>query len=522
MASEPGGTIELRLRAAVESSPSGLLMIDADGMIVLVNREVERLFGYLRDELLGRPVEMLVPERFRGAHSGFRVAFFGDAKSRSIVAGRELYGLRQDGTEIPVEIGLNPIETDEGVFVLSSIVDISARKQAEQEQLRLEEQLRQSQKMEALGRLAGGIAHDFNNILGAIVGYAELVREEIRTPAVVADVDEVLRAAARGKDLVERILRFSRRQDVVPRAMDLAQVVREVTRLLRATLPASIDIRLGLNPSIPRIMADATSVHQVLMNLATNASHAMESGGVLDIDLQPFQVRDSFARANPGVREGLHVLLSVRDTGRGMDAATKARAFEPFFTTKAPGTGSGLGLALVHGILRDHGGTVWLDSEVGEGTTVSCVFPALESEASEEFAQSRPVPRGHGQRILFLDDEQSLAAVGERRLQALGYDVTTSTDPTQALEIFRDAPDTFDLVITDYSMPQMDGLQFARSINTLRADVPILLVTGYMEEFPEVLIAATGVRKVLSKPVTLASLGESVSELLSPTQGGAR
>ena len=343
--------------------------------------------------------------------------------------GRELFGLRQDGTEVPIEIGLNPIETEEGVFVLSSIVDISARKQAEQEQARLEEQLRQSQKMEALGRLAGGIAHDFNNILGAIVGYAELVREETESPEVVADVDEVLRAAARGKDLVERILRFSRRQDVVPRSMDFGQVVREVTRLLRATLPASIDIRLGLNPTTPRVMADATSVHQVLMNLATNASHAMEGGGVLDIDLQPFNVRDSFARANPGLREGQHVLLSVRDTGHGMDEATKARAFEPFFRTKAPGGGSGLGLALVHGILRDHGGTAWLESAVGEGTTVSCLFPAIEAETPEELTQAKPVPRGHGERILLLDDEPTLIAVGERRLQALGYEVATFTDP---------------------------------------------------------------------------------------------
>ncbi len=300
---------EARFRAAVESSPNGMVMVDPEGRIVLVNREIERLFGYAREDLLGRSLEVLVPERFRPRHPGFRDAFFADPQTRSMGAGRELFGLRQDGTEVPVEIGLNPIMTDEGVFVLSSIVDISARKQAEQEHVRLEEQLRQSQKMEALGRLAGGIAHDFNNILGAIVGYAELVREEITAPAVVADVDEVLRGAARGKELVDRILRFSRRQDVVPRAMDLAQVVREVTRLLRATLPASIDIRLGLNPSTPRVMADATSVHQVLMNLATNASHAMESGGVLDIDVQPFHVRDSLARANPGLREGLHVLL---------------------------------------------------------------------------------------------------------------------------------------------------------------------------------------------------------------------
>jgi len=515
MASEPSGTIELRLRAAVESSPSGLLMIDGDGTIVLVNREVERLFGYSREELLGRSIEILVPERFRQRHPSFRAVFFEDPQTRAMGVGRELFGLRQDGSEVPVEIGLNPIETEAGIFVLSSIVDISARKQAEQEQARLEEQLRQSQKMEALGRLAGGIAHDFNNILGAIVGYAELVREETKSPEVVADVDEVLRAASRGKDLVERILRFSRRQDVVPRPMDLGQVVREVTRLLRATLPASIDIRLGLNPTTPRVMADATSVHQVLMNLATNASHAMDSGGVLDIDLQPFHVRDSFARANPGVREGQHVLLTVRDTGHGMDEATKARAFEPFFSTKAPGGGSGLGLALVHGILRDHGGTAWLESEVGQGTMVSCLFPAIESETAEELTQPKPVARGHGERILLLDDEPTLTAVGERRLQALGYSVTTANDPKEGLAIFREAPEAFDLVMTDFSMPNMDGVQFARHVSTLRPDIPILLVTGYMDEFPDSTIAAAGISKVLSKPMTLATLGETVAALLA-------
>jgi PAS domain S-box-containing protein len=515
MALESGSTIELRLRAAVESSPSGLLMIDKDGTIVLVNREVERLFGYSREELLGRSIEMLVPERFRQRHPDFRAVFFQDPQTRAMGVGRELFGLRQDGTEVPVEIGLNPIKTEEGMFVLSSIVDISARKRAEQEQAVLAEQLRQSQKMEALGRLAGGIAHDFNNILGAIVGYAELVREETTLPGVVADVDEVLRAAARGKDLVERILRFSRRQDVVPRPMDLGQVVREVTRLLRATLPASIDIRLGLNPSTPRVLADATSVHQVLMNLATNASHAMESGGVLDIDLQPFDVRDGFARANPGLREGQHVLLSVRDTGPGMDEATKARAFEPFFSTKPSGGGSGLGLALVHGILRDHGGTAWLESEVGEGTTVNCLFPALEAETPEELAQTKPVPRGHGQRILLLDDEPALTAVGERRLQALGYQVTTTTDAREALTIFRGAPERFDLIMTDFSMPNMDGLQFARQVSMLRRDIPILLVTGYMDEFPDSTIAAAGISKVLSKPMTLATLGDTVATLLA-------
>jgi signal transduction histidine kinase len=275
---------------------------------------------------------------------------------------------------------------DEGRFVLSSIADITAVKQAEQEHGRLEDQLRHTQKMEALRRLAGGVAHDFNNILSTIVGYAELVREALEDPAAVADMDEVLRAAARGKDLVERVLRFSRRQEVVPRAMDLGLVILEVTRLLRATLPTSIEIRLALDHTAPRVMADAISVHEVLMNLATNAAHAMPSGGLLDIDLKASTVSDRFACANPGLREGPHVLMAVRDTGHGMDPVTRTRAFEPFFTTKAAGGGSGLGLALVHGILRDHGGAVWLESEVGQGTTVSCLFPAVEIENLEEHA----------------------------------------------------------------------------------------------------------------------------------------
>ncbi len=510
-----GQNVELRLRAAVESSPSGLLMIDAQGTIVLVNREVERLFGYSREELLGRPVELIVPDRFRGRHPEFRAGFSHAPSIRAMGAGRVLYGRRKDGAEVPVEIGLTPVATAEGLFVISSIVDISARRAAEEEQNRLEEQLRQSQKMEALGRLAGGIAHDFNNVLGAIVGYAELVGSSDIPPDAADDVRELLKAATRGKELVDRILRFSRRQDVVPRSLDLAQVVEEVTRLLRATLSARIEIHVVVDRAVPHVLADATSVHQVLMNLATNASHAMAAGGRLDLELRPFYVRDSFARANPGLREGIHVLLRVRDTGHGMDTETQARAFEPFFTTKAPGSGSGLGLAQVHGILRDHGGTVWLESGIGTGTTVSCLFPAIEGGELDEPVEMPVASRGHGQRVLYVDDEPALAEVGRRRLAGLGYTVSTATNPAEALARFRAAPDAFDLVITDYSMPHMTGLELARELTRSRRGVPILLVTGYMEEFPTDLVSGAGVRRVLSKPVTLASLGEAVANLLN-------
>ncbi len=507
-------TLELRLRAAVESSPSGLMMVDAASCIVLVNREVERLFGYTRDELLGQAVDILIPEHGQSAIAMFTLG--AEPSQAGTVRGGDLHLRRKDGSEVPVEIGSTTVATPEGLFVISSIVDLTARAQADVERAQLEELLRQAQKMEALGRLAGGIAHDFNNILGAIVGYAELVRPEVASsPQASSDMDDLLRAASRGKELVERIMRFSRRQDVVPRAVDLGQVVREVTRLLRATLPAGIEIRLSIDPASPKVLADATSVHQVLMNLATNAAQAMPDGGQLEIDVKPHVVRDIVARTNAGLREGPHVLLEVRDTGHGMDAATRARAFEPFFSTKAA-MGSGLGLAQVHGILRDHGGMVWLDSEVGAGTTIRCLFPAVEQLDADVITTPPVVSRGHGQRILYVDDEASLVTVGKRRLESLGYEVVTATDPMVALDRFRKTPSDFDLVVTDYSMPRMNGLELARQLVALRPGIPVVLATGYMEEFPADLVGGAGVRRILPKPLTLATLSEAVSQVLRP------
>jgi PAS domain S-box-containing protein len=518
---DAGRTVELRLRAAVESSPSGLLMIDDQGIIVLVNREVERLFGYAREELLGKPVELLVPARFRGGHPRFRSGFLRDPQARAMGAGRELFGLRKDGAEVPVEIGLTPVATEEGFFVISSIVDISARKSAEAAQRHLEEQLRQAQKMEAVGTLAGGIAHDFNNILGAIMGYAELAQGELGDrPGPAEDLADLLKAATRGKELIERMLVFSRRQEPSRRPLDLQQAVTEVRQLLRATIPAAIDIRLRASPTRPpRVAADATSVHQILMNLATNAAHAMPGGGVLEIGVEPFYARDSTARAHPGLREGTYVALTVRDTGLGMNRAVRDRAFEPFFTTKPPGSGSGLGLAIVHGIMRDHDGAVELESEPEQGTLVRCFFPALADEEDDAVAGAPPAPPGRGERVLYVDDEESLARVGVRRLQRLGYVGTAETDPLRALETFRARPQAFDLVITDYSMPQLAGLDLARAVRELRADIPIIMLTGFIEDLPPELIEQAGVNRVVKKPISMQDLGTILRDVLHPDEG---
>jgi PAS domain S-box-containing protein len=511
---EKEGTVEQRLRAAVESAPSGLLMVDGDGRIVLVNREIERLFGYTRDELLGESVDILLPDRSRSGHADFRAGFVAQPRARLMGAGRDLYGLRKDGTEVPLEIGLSPIETDEGMFVLSSVVDISARRAAERERHQLEGQLRQAQKMEAVGTLAGGIAHDFNNILGAIIGYGELLEYALTTDRARVDLADLLTQAERGRHLVERLLAFSRRQEAERRPLSMSRALEDIRRLLRATLPANIDIRVALHEPLPRVLADRTAIQQILMNLGTNAAHAMPGGGVIDIWAEAFYVRDSKARAHPELREGPHILVAVSDTGAGMSAEVKARALEPFFTTKPPGSGSGLGLSMVHGIMKEHQGGLELDSEPEAGTTVRCYFPVLDETNGESNPGQGPVPDGRGQRILFIDDEPSLALVGRRRLEQLGYRVTAVTDGAEALALFRRDPAGFDVVMTDYSLPGRNGVELVRAMREARPDLRAVLLTGYVDAVPPHEARVVGIEHIVQKPLTLAELGAVVAAAL--------
>ena len=505
---------DARFRVAVESSPNGMVMVDSQGGIILVNRAVERMFGFRREELLGKQIEMLVPERFRSRHPSDRGGFFAAPRERAMGAGRDLFGLRKDGTEIPVEIGLNPIDTDEGVFVLGSIVDISARKKAETENRELEDQLRQSQKLEAVGTLAGGIAHDFRNILNGIIGFGELLREQLPGDQGAEDLGELLGYANRGKDLVERILTFSRRQEPTRQPMPLKPAVAEAIKLLRATLPVSVDIELTLG-EVPRVLADTTSVHQVVTNLGTNAAHAMPKGGRLAITLEPFFVRDSYARANPELREGEYAVLTIQDSGHGMDPATRARVFEPFFTTKPPGSGTGLGLAMVHGIMKEHEGAVLLTSEVGKGTTVRCFFPALHEDSLALAEADAAVPRGQGQHVLYVDDEPGLARVGERRLALLGYRVSIANDGKSALAKFLADPSSVEVVVTDFTMPEMNGLDLARELSRVRPGIPIIMTTGYIDEFPPDAMAEAGVRRLVMKPISMQELARVVADVLA-------
>ena len=517
MANDPSSQTDQRLRAAVESSPSGILMCDAAGHLVLVNREVERLFGYSREELLGKPVELLVPARFHTHHSRDRSDFLANPKVRAMGAGRELHGRRKDGTEVPLEVGLTPVVTPEGLFILASLVDITARVEAERSRRELEEQLRQSQKLEAVGTLAGGIAHDFRNILNGIIGYAELLANPLAGRPEAGDLAQLQAFAERGRQLVERILAFSRRSDGSQQPLRLGEQVAEATSLLRATLPSSVEIRTLVQPDAPPVMADPTAVHQVLMNLCTNAAHAMPEGGILSINVEPFTVRDSMARANPDLREGPYALITVRDTGTGIDPGVVSRVFDPFVTTNAPGAGTGLGLAMVHGIMKSHQGAVRLASTVGQGTEVRCFFPAIEAVLAEPVRVEPELAHGQGERVLFVDDEPSLARLGQRRLEALGYHATVATTAGQALSLFRANPGAFDLVITDFSMPDRSGLELGAELCRIRPDIPVILTTGHVEEFTLEQLGSAGVRTVLLKPVVLDELASALGRLFGRT-----
>ena len=490
-------------------------MVDAEGAIVLVNREIERLFGYDREELIGQPVGMLVPLNMYDRHPDMLAAYFRNPQPLKLGVGRELHGRRKDGTEVPIEIDLTPVTTDEGLFVLSSIVDISARKAAEEERDHLQEMLRQSQKMEAIGTLAGGIAHDFNNLLAGIIGYTELVVRGLDdNPQAISDLQQVLKAATRGRTLVDRILRFSRRQASSRIPTDIAAVLRDTAGLLRATLPAEIRIEVNLATGAGRALADSTAVEQVLMNLATNAAHAMPGGGSLAIGLRSVYMNDSAVRANPALREGAYLVMTVQDTGAGMDEPTRQRVFEPFFTTKGPGEGSGLGLSMVHGIMRDHGGAVSVESEPGLGTVVRCYFPGLDQLDSEEVPISGALPTGQGERLLYVDDEPSLVRVGRRRLETLGYLVTTANGPDEALARFQNAPHPFAAVITDYSMPGTTGIELAERLRVEGNSAPVILLTGHQPGIPEQRLEGAGIVRTLKKPATLAEFAAVLREVL--------
>ena len=408
-------------------------------------------------------------------------------------------------------------EAGEAVYMIGNHEDVTERKLAEQERRELEARLRQSQKLEAVGTLAGGIAHNFNNLLFPIVGYAEMAADELPLDSPVRrHLTGILNAALRARDLVSQILAFSRKAETEMEPVQISPILNESLKMIRASIPTTVEIRHEMNATGP-VMADPTQIHQVVMNLCTNAFHAMEeAGGTLTVRLEEVEISPEAAAGHPGAEPGRYARIRVSDTGVGMEPAVVERVFEPYFTTKGQGKGTGLGLAVVHGIMVEHGGFVTVESEVGRGSTVSVHLPLIEpagTAADVSLPETGAACRGT-ERIMVVDDERSIVRLLRQMLEGLGYTVTAREGSLDALTAFSRAPDRFDLVITDMTMPNLTGDKLARRIREIRPEIPVIICTGFSDRISPETAEAEGVTACLIKPIPRADLARAVRRAL--------
>ncbi|MEO6741388.1 MAG: ATP-binding protein [Chthoniobacteraceae bacterium] len=504
------------LNATFDSISDGVLVVDLNGTITGLNQRFFEMWGIRRDlETEMRDHTLL---RHVLHHLKDPAGFIGRVKS--------LYAHPEECSSDIIEFTDGRVferdsrpQRDDGTIVgrVWSFRDITARISAEREKHLLIEQLAQSQKMEAVGTLAGGIAHDFNNILTGVIGYAELARARLpATHPSTDDIGQVLTAGERARHLVRRILTFSRKHKPEQHPVSLKPVIQEILQLLRATIPASIEIHAEFRDAADCVLADAAQIHQALLNLATNAVHAMARGpGTLDVTLENITGSQQFAREDARLLTGEWVRLSVSDTGHGMDPATLRRVFEPFYTTKQPGEGTGLGLAVVHGIVIAHGGVVTVRSAPGAGSTFRLYFPRAEKPELLAEPSATVSPRGHGERVLVVEDETSVAEVARSFLTGLGYRPTICLGPEQALEEIRTNAHEFAAVLTDLSMPRMNGLDLIRRVQANQPDMPCVLCTGYVVSASmEKEATQLGVTDVVTKPYSRHDLGCAIDRAL--------
>jgi|GEM_PF-2032478 PAS domain S-box len=425
--------------------------------------------------------------------------------------------IRDDGSACPLSMKRRVFCDESGTERYVGVMqDLTERRRAEAEQARLEAQLRQAQKMEAMGNLAGGIAHDFNNILTAIMAHAELLDLELPRTApsqLRESVTEILTASTRAQEMVRQILTFSRKQPVERKRVQIDGVVAEALRLVRMMLPSTVGLRHELHAH-RAVLANEAQIHQVVMNLCTNAAHAITGNeGSIVVTLGVADLSESGAAVRPPLKAGEYVLLEVRDNGSGMDPSVAERIFEPFFTTKDVGDGTGLGLAVVHGIVQAHDGAIFVESLPGRGTIFSIYLPALSLEESRP-GMPPSLPAGEGERILFVDDEPSVARIGARLLEKLGYVVEAVSDPVQAKERFTKDPQAFDLVITDYLMPRMTGLDLATAVKAMRPDIPMILAVGFGGQLDATTARERGFGEFVTKPFAMQALADAVNRAL--------
>ncbi len=509
---------QLQLQAAaLDSAANGILITDRHGIIEWVNQAFTQLTGYRLGEAVGKPVSLL--------KSGRQSAEFYEDLWKTILSGKnwhgELVNRRKDGSEYVEEQSITSVRSEDGQIshFISIQQDITERTRAIQEREDLQRQLQQAHKMEALGQLTGGIAHDFNNILGAIIGYTDLALERFASTSdakLGEYLNQVYSAAIRARDLIAQMLAYSRSSGTSEQIVRVVPVVKEVINMLRSAMPATVEFHTEFAEKIVLVRIDPVRLHQMVMNLCINARDAMEGHGKLTIRLRVEHDVQAVCSSCHHKLEGDFVRLDVEDTGTGIDEDTLSRIFEPFFTTKAVGSGTGMGLSVVHGILHEHQGHVLVETLPGKGTVFSLLLPSLKSTAVEETPQqysSAVMPRGHGH-VLVVDDEAHLVNYYAELLEGQGYRVTGITDAREALGYFKRAPDDVDLVITDQTMPEMTGARLAQEILDIRPELPVILCTGYSDEVDADSAKTLQVAEYFQKPVLPADLIHRVAELI--------
>ncbi len=507
---------EERFRILVETSPAGIIIADESGRISDLNAQIERMFGYAREELLGQTVDVLLPERLREMHEKHRFGYARDPRVRPMGLGLELFARRKDGSEFPVEVSLGPLAMHGETLVSATIVDITARK-------KMEEQMRLSQRMEAIGKLAGGVAHDFNNMLAVILGCCDFVAEAIpREQAAAKKVDLIKQAAASAADLTRQLLAFSRQQILQPRVLDLAEIVRRVEGLLARLIGENIRLSVSTEEPLGQIKADPGQIEQVLVNLAANARDAMPQGGSLNIEARNADLDESYSREHQQVVPGPYVMLSVEDTGCGMDQKTQARIFDPFFTTKELGKGTGLGLATVYGIVKQSGGYIWVYSELGHGTVFKVYLPRVDQAASVNKPSPAELKAPEGcETILIAEDSESLREIAGEYLESLGYTVLIGESGKEALQRAEEFGRPIHLLLTDVVMPEMSGPQLAAQMSARFPGLKIIYTSGYTDD----IVARQGILDpgvaFIQKPYRPKALARKIREILnerSPNQ----
>jgi two-component system, cell cycle sensor histidine kinase and response regulator CckA len=468
---------ESSLRALIETVPIGIVFADETGEITDLNAEVLRMFGYSRDEVVGKAIEKLLPECLRHSHKRLRAGYVQQPHTRPMGIGMELVACRKDGTEFPVEVSLGAHNTSRGLSVASAIIDITERK-------KIERQLRLAQRMEAIGQFAGGIAHDFNNLLAVIIGCAEILDDTLSPGEGPAEkVAMIKKAGNSAADLVRQLLAFSRQQMLQPRVLDLKAILEQSQATLQRLIGEDVKLNLSITGSLRPIQADPGQIEQVLLNLAVNARDAMPTGGHLTITAANIELDDTYKRRHEPVVPGKYVRVTVEDTGCGMDAKTQIRIFDPFFTTKELGKGTGLGLATVYGIVKQMGGYIWVYSEIGHGTSFKIYLPRIERplEAVQQQTTDLPVAKGW-ETILFAEDSESLREMAGEYLESVGYHVLIAASGNEALERAKDFGGTIHLLLTDVVMPELNGPELAKQITSLRPGIKVLFTSGYASE----------------------------------------